>query len=135
MFSGRPPPSSPEAVDKVFELARNMTGCLPSDDRADWIDWLAKVRENLRSRATVGACERCGIKDVMVKPTLIASGGPDEPTVEQLLCSHCRGTSGPARETRRCTTCGGLGHNRKSCALNPDNIKVGRTVRESTRKS
>lgn len=130
LFNDRPPPSAPASIDTVFELARELTGCLTTEHREDWLDWLAKVRENLRNRATVGACERCGIKDVMVKPTLIAAMEGDEATVEQLLCVHCRGTLGPSREARRCTTCGGLGHNRTSCALNPANIKVGRAVRE-----
>jgi hypothetical protein len=129
-FYNRPPPSAREAIDKVFELAREMCGSQTKVDRDDWLDWLSKVRENLRSRASVGSCERCGLRDVMVKPTLIPSIDGDEVTVEQLLCSGCRGVLGPAREIRRCTICGGTGHNRISCALNPDNIKVGRAVRD-----
>jgi hypothetical protein len=132
LFDDRPPPSAPAAIDTVFELALELTGCLTTEHREDWVDWLAKVRENLRNKATAGDCERCGIRGVMVKPTLIASNDTENPTVEQLLCSVCRGAgaAGTAREVRRCTSCGGLGHNRTSCALNPDNIEVGRPVRE-----
>jgi DnaJ-class molecular chaperone len=114
----------------VFDLARELTGCLTTEHREDWIDWIAKVRENLRNRATVGDCERCGVRGIMVRPTLIASDDANEPTVEQLLCTVCRGTGGFSREARRCTACGGLGHNRTSCPLNINNIKMGRAVRE-----
>lgn len=47
-FTDRPEPSAREAVDKVFELARELTGCLPPDERAEWLDWIAEVRASLR---------------------------------------------------------------------------------------
>lgn len=127
-FGDRPPPSAHSAIDKVFELAREMCGSQTKVDRDDWLDWLSKVRENMRNRATVGTCDRCGFRDVMVRPRLIASVEDAEVTVEQFLCSNCLG---PTREIRRCTVCGGAGHNRLSCALSPDNVKVGRAVRET----
>lgn len=57
-FSDRPPPSSSEAIDKVFELAREYLGCLGPDERADWEEWLDAVRPRVvLSRAGAASAE------------------------------------------------------------------------------
>jgi hypothetical protein len=120
VFEDRPSPSTPAAVDKVFELARDLTGSLMPEERNDWIVWIAKVRESLRMRGWYDTCHRCSVADVLVQPTFVPVSRGSSELTELLLCAHCRGVQAPMR----CSVCGGVGHNRTTCALNLDKIKV-----------
>jgi hypothetical protein len=43
-YDDRPAPSRPEALEKVFELARIPFGMMVPENATDWIEWLNKVR-------------------------------------------------------------------------------------------
>jgi hypothetical protein len=120
----RPPPSDREAIDKVFEMARELTGMLSATDRDDWRMWLARTKEHLKNKAVVGDCERCKSTGVLVRPVVVGyvETTNGEEAVSQTLCATCSGAA--IRSEKRCSICRTVGHRSTTCPLNVDRIAV-----------
>ena len=51
VFGDRPSPATSEALDKVFEIAREHFGCLDATEAEDWRVWLDVARPYMRFSA------------------------------------------------------------------------------------
>jgi hypothetical protein len=51
LFSNRPAASSPEALDKVFEIARAHFGCMDAEEADNWREWIDSARGYARYSA------------------------------------------------------------------------------------
>lgn len=135
LFDHAPPINSVEAMDKVFQLAEAMTGCLARDECEGWRQWLIDVRRAKGRRAKYSAQEKAkrdeALKEVRAQRAAARAAKQEaqlakdrERAVRQAEIDERR-AFWAALELRepgpRCSLCRGLGHKKHECQFNPVN--------------
>jgi hypothetical protein len=98
---------SPEALAKVFEMARCIPGSQDAEDRRDWEEWL-----NEMERIWLGAGQPSCDDGPLPAPCEPYPGEQQMRPVRFFSPQRC------------CSLCGVAGHRKTTCPLNPKNIEV-----------
>lgn len=110
-WSDRPDSDSPDAIAKVFELARIAFGMMLREEADDWDAWLERVKNGEPEPVDPEEWTLGELANIF-------------PETQTTMMKRKRGR--PPGGTSRCSTCRTLGHTHRTCPLNRIEVVIER---------